>query len=79
MTPKEYRDQYAKKQGYVDWVDLQYKSNYCKRRSHTDEVMKAYTFACMPVKYDLDGPNTMPWSMRQGWNECIDQIKKNIG
>ena len=83
MTAKEYRDQYAKEQGYIDWVDLQYQSSYVKRRNHTDEVMKGYALSVLPEDRS-DWPKPSPLgeivdAINVGWNDCIDQIKKNIG
>ena len=41
MTQQEFRDEYAKKQGYLSWSDLYYTSGI-GRRNHTDQMMQQY-------------------------------------
>lgn len=48
MTAKEYRDQYAKDQGYDDWTDLVKHNYWATVDSHTDEVMKGYALSVLP-------------------------------
>lgn len=81
MTPKQYRDLYAEEQGYDNWIDLHRYSREPYR--HLDVVMKRYALSVLPEqRSDLPKPSPLREiveTMNVGWNDCIDQIKNNIG
>ena len=81
MTAKQYRDYYAQQQGYDNWMDLHRYSREPYR--HMDVVMKQYALSVLPKqRSDLPKPSPLreiAETMNVGWNDCIDQIKNNIG
>ena len=82
MTAKQYRDQYAKDEGFDDWIHLVRALEWDTISEHTAQVMKAYALSVLPEqRSDLPKPSPLREiveTMNVGWNDCIDQIKKNI-
>ena len=84
MTPKQFADNYCHKEGYKDFADfyMNVPTNENLEKVVTG-MMKAYALSVLPA--NRSGlPNNHPLkeqvdTMNVGWNDCIDQIKKNIG
>ncbi len=86
MTAKEYRDQYAKDQGFDDWLDLVKHTHWGAVDKHTDEVMKAYALSALPDYQSIENGMTnksvlsqLPWTFKLGVDKCIEFFKMNIG
>ena len=88
MTPKQFADQYCQKEGYKDFADFYMTVSTCEELEETVAgMMQAYALSVLPGTRDdyptYNPPKYNPLkaamdAMTEGWNDCIDQIEKNI-